>query len=82
MDIFFEWRKVMGANTGEIMAFTVSFVRAYWRLTEQPRDEPLLDKYMQDAMSGNYEWLISTSAEFILEQTGLQMPMEYLLSDD
>ena len=81
MDIHAEWRHLMGRNAMEIMAFTTDFVRQYWRIVDQPRDSAALDAYRENAMSGDYDWLISASAEFILEQTGVLMPMEYLLRE-
>lgn len=86
MDIHAEWRHLMGRNAGEILAFTTDFVRKYWNLTEReffPGERAnILDDYRKEAVSDTYHWLTNVSAEFILEQTGIQMPAEYLLKDE
>lgn len=77
MDIHAEWDRLQTANAGEIMAFTMAIVREYWRyldLAEIPENKiELADAYRKEAMSGDYRNFKVVSAEFILEQTGIDL---------
>lgn len=81
MDIHKEWSHLVdhNANAGEIIAFTMSFVKTYWRYMEMPRDNAALDALRMRAMSGDYKRLISECAEFILEQTEIQLDVSCLI---
>lgn len=81
VDIQYEWKRLMGRNALEIISWTIWFVKSYWQLTEErPADhKKLMDDYRRDAMSGDYGYLIGASAEFVRDQTGIELDSSYRL---
>lgn len=76
MNVHSEWNRLPGSNLGEVLSFTTNLVREYWRLTdERPEDwVQRLNAYRMAALKGDYGWVFSVSAEFILEETGIDLP--------
>lgn len=87
MDIHAEWEGLMGANAGEIIAFTCAMTRATWRMKTDDEEGSIpfpvrlkkLEDYRRDAMSSDYKHCISASLEFILQETDIQLNNSYLL---
>lgn len=77
MDIHTRWAAIQEENAGVIMAFTTDLVKFYWKqldLAEISANKiELLDAYRLEAMSGDYYNLKCVSAEFILEQTEIDL---------
>lgn len=71
----------MGRNAMEIMSFTTDMCTQYWRLVDERVDHAKLDAYRKTAMSGDYDWLISQSAELILDTLGVKLDCSYLLRE-
>lgn len=83
MDIHTTWASIQNENAGRIMGFTTELVRFYWRQIEEgddcfevpPNKTEVLDAYRKECFSGDYRNLKCASAEFILEHTGIDLPV-------
>lgn len=79
MDIHIRWRVLQTANSGEILDFTTSLVRFYWKqleLAELPPEEErkkIMDDFYTEAMSADYQYLKNTCAALVREQTGIEL---------
>lgn len=75
MDIHIRWRVLQNASGGELIAFAVLIVKEYWHLSDEmpTLHKEILNSFYRDALSGDYQLLKETCAEFVWDNAGIRL---------